>query len=419
MKNKRIVMPIKILVLILCVVLVNKIIVFCTYERSEFAGTVEQIYGMNDNIDVLLLGSSHADVSFDEKLLSELWNKNVFNAGTPVQKPDVSYYILKEALKTNDIEKVYLDMFYYMYRDNPESRTNAQLEFVYIVSDEMKWSLDKVKFLLDACPTEGLINGFVKGSRDATNIMDLETFERIIKAKRHTKLPEAANTDDVISEREYSICVRTEEDYQLKKDNISDYSYKYLEKMVKLCREENIELVLVTTPMTDYQLSIIGNYDDYISDVREFADKMDVYYRDYNLCKHETLNVDEGCFSDIHHLNSKGTKLFTETFVQLENDKIKYEDCFYDTYQQKMQEINPDCFGINVFRTEEGDREIIPVCSQNMELDYEVITQGESINLFGEKRNKFKAEEGEYIIKVISNESFGISKQYRVSLGAE
>ena len=64
---------------------------------------MEEIYETND-IDVLLLGSSHTDVSFDEKILSDMFHKNVFNAGTPVQKPDVSYYILKEALKNNEID---------------------------------------------------------------------------------------------------------------------------------------------------------------------------------------------------------------------------------------------------------------------------------------------------------------------------
>lgn len=417
MKNKRIAIPIKILIFVVCMLIVNKIILICTYERSIYAGTMEEIYETN-NIDVLLLGSSHTDVSFDEKVLSGMFNKNVFNAGTPVQKPDVSYYILKEALKNNQIEKVYLDMYYYMYRENAKDRKNAQLEFVYIVSDEMKWSLDKVKFLLDACPTESLINGFVKGSRYATNIMDLKKFESIIKSADHQNIQEEDGTSDTLSKNEYSICVSTAEDYQLKEDNISEYSYKYLEKMVELCKEENIELVLVVTPMTDYQLSIIGDYDDYISNVREFADKMGVSYRDYNLCKPEILNIDEQSFSDIHHLNSSGARIFTEIFGQLEKDDLRYDECFFETYEQKMLEIDPDCFGINVFWSEEGFWEIIPICNQDIELKYEVAGLEENIELFGERKSRFNAEEGTYVIKVESDELLGISKQYQVSLSS-
>lgn len=418
MKEKKFIkITVKVLLLLVVLLCINAIIVFCTYEKSEYAGTIDKMYEEENNIDILILGSSHAHVSFDEKYMSDVLKKNVYNAGTPVQKPDAAYYILKEATKTNDIEKVYLDMFYYMYHDNPKERTNAQLEFIYLVSDEMKWSMDKIHFLMDACPTESYLNAFVKGSRNAVYLMDIKKVEEVIKLKRHKVQEEEVTASYYTSESEYSMCVKTTEDYQLSKNNLSDYSRKYLKRMAELCRDNNIELVLLATPMTDYQLSIIGDYDDYVSNVRELADEMQVKYRDYNLCKKESLGIGDDCFSDIHHLNPKGTRIFTEKFLQFESGELYYDECFYDTYKQKKEAMVPTFFGINVFRIDGNIYEIIPICSQKMDLVYEVIYQDMSVEILSEGENKFcVADSGQYIIKVTDQNTDEVLKKFIVDL---
>ena len=403
---------------------VNSIIVYCTYESSGYGAVMTDMYEDPQNIDILLLGSSHTDVSFDEKYMNQAQELHVFNAGSPVQKPDTSYYILKETSKSNSVKQVYLDMFYYMYQDEPQNRTNAQLEFIYIITDQMKWSWDKIEFLLNAGPMDSYIHGFIKASRTADNILYLTKTEQLIKEKRHS------DNDDIASEKVEEIdihntydipnvCIGNSSGYRLQKQNISEYSRKYIKKIAKLCRDKGIELVLVATPMTDYQLNIIGDYDTYINEVKSLAESIGVPYRDYNLCNEEILGITDDCFADMHHLNKKGSRIFTIRFMEYETGQLSYDDTFYQSYRQKINSMKDTCFGIDVISTgENNEYQVVPVCNRKMDLLYEISQQEEQlVNVLSIDNNIFRINKsGIYNIIVKNRQNDEVLKRYEIEL---
>lgn len=85
-----------------------------SYTRITFHEMYEQ-----DNIDILFVGSSHCYRSFIPEILDEKLGKNTFNAGTSSQHLDSSYMIIREAAKYNDIEHIYLELYFNMAFTEP------------------------------------------------------------------------------------------------------------------------------------------------------------------------------------------------------------------------------------------------------------------------------------------------------------
>ncbi len=80
--------------------------------RSYTRVMLHEMYTQEENIDVLFIGSSHCYRTLNPGLIDNIWSKNTFNGGTSSQSLDGSYAILNEVAKNNDLETVYLEMFY-------------------------------------------------------------------------------------------------------------------------------------------------------------------------------------------------------------------------------------------------------------------------------------------------------------------
>ena len=122
-----------ILFLIIAVVFINQIMQYVLVDDAddEIRYYMNELY-KQDNIETLFLGSSHVFCGYNPEVLEEYYGENVYLAATPVQKIDASYYLLKEALKTNPIKTVYIDMYYRQFRDVPAERTDEQMKYIWL-----------------------------------------------------------------------------------------------------------------------------------------------------------------------------------------------------------------------------------------------------------------------------------------------
>lgn len=140
-----------------------------------------------ENIETLFLGSSHVFCGYDPQILDEVLGENTYLASTPVQKVDGSYYLLKEVIKNNELKKVYLDMYFWQYRDTPAKRGSEQMYYIYCITDNMKNSWNRIEFLLNASGCEQYIEGFLPAARYGNYLLDLNRFERVVKSKRNSE----------------------------------------------------------------------------------------------------------------------------------------------------------------------------------------------------------------------------------------
>lgn len=106
---------------------------------------MHQLYTCDENIDVLFVGSSHVYRSFIPEITDEGFGCYTFNAGTSTQYMDGSLAIIKEAAKTNDLKHIYLELYYGVVQ-NEKNTDRTELTSTYIISDYMKFSLNKINY---------------------------------------------------------------------------------------------------------------------------------------------------------------------------------------------------------------------------------------------------------------------------------
>ena len=310
------------------IIVVDRILMYVLVDdtENEIRYAMHEFYEQ-ENIDSLFLGSSLVFCGYDPRILDEVWDENTYLAATPVQKIDGGYYLLKEAIKKNDIKTVYVDMFYRHFRDIPKQRAEEQMEYIYCITDYMEHNWNRFEFLVTASGNDRYINSFFVPSRYGNYLLDLKRIERVVKAKRsdfYTNYEEPGgfykgamfnpnsegNPNLVGSLDKHNFAVIEEE-------VISQYSLDCLDKMVKLCKEEGIRLVLVATPITDLFIKAVGNYDVYCNYMKEYAKQNEIEYYDFNLCKKDILSFERKDFLDTIHLSGVGNEKYTKIFADI------------------------------------------------------------------------------------------------------
>ena len=198
---------------------------------------------------------------------------------------------------------------------------------------------------------------------------------------------------------------------------ISEYSLKYLNKIVELCKEEEIELVLVTTPFTDFYVQALGNYNTFYAYMKEYAKTNAIEYCDFNLCRPELLVMEKDDFVDYHHLSGKGAVKYSTVFAEMmaSYDKMERQELFYDSVQEKMDDLSPRTMGILLEKSkdEEGVYFLSTVANYDVDVEYRICTldeqgtENELIQDFSDEKMIKVSQEGTSYKITVRNKSTG------------
>lgn len=134
----------------------------------------------------------------------------------------------------------------------------------------------------------------------------------------------------------------------LEKNPVGKVSEKYIRKIIDYCKDKDIDITLFCTPMDELQLISAEDYDNYINQMKGIAEEYDVEFYDFNLAKEEYLPIhDREHFRNADHLNTAGGDLFTLFFHEIiSGNPSENEKFFYDSYEEKLQAISPQLYGI-------------------------------------------------------------------------
>lgn len=314
---------------------------------------LQELYAQAGQIDTLFLGSSHCYRSVDPALVNETLGVHSFNAGTSQQLPDGSYYLLREAAAENDLDTVYLEMFYTGY--NSEESASVPMA-CYLITDYLRpTSLGRYQYLWE--------------------MGGLAAFADLLLPARHTigdpgELPALwrAKLTDGYAMGQYDYVTYPEEgeaycgngfvytwgtpgygfDTVMDLDAeapLSSFGWEYLNRIAALCAERGIRLVLFTAPLPGAYAADTENYQAYVEAVRGFAAEHGSEYWDFTLYRDtETLDMQVEDYADAHHLNGQGAGKFTAVLCDTAARRAAGEDVtalFFDTLAEKLQ-IAPD-----------------------------------------------------------------------------
>ena len=345
--------------------------------------TLHEMYHQQENIDVLFLGSSHCYRSLDTSVTDRLFEANTFNGGSSSQNWDGSFALLQEAGKQYQLKKVYVEMYCHMAGRNYKERSD--LTSTYLISDYMKPSFTRVRYLINASSPEYWIHGFFPERRNWHKLFERLYVSGLIKKKSSDSYKNYGYVGNPDTDEEYyagkgfvasrkfiekeGYVKNTHSDSVAK--TFSEDDITSLRNIIEYCRKHEIELCFFSAPMPDIVLVDAGEYDSYVTYVTDFFKGYDVPYYDFNLCKADYFSYDSSLFKDMEHLNMYGAAQFSEVFSKFFTGKINAEDLFYPSYQDKLNAAGDWLYGlVYQLKVAEEEKTFTFEVIQNGEVDY-------------------------------------------------
>ena len=124
---------------------------------------------------------------------------------------------------------------------------------------------------------------------------------------------------------------------------IKDESLMYFEKIIDMCKENEINFVLLVTPISENSIIKYNNFDSIFSQYIELAKKYNCEYYDFNLDKKRNeLYSEETSFYDNTHMSDNGAEIFSNRLTEIIKNVDEEKDIsneFYKTYSEVKKTI--------------------------------------------------------------------------------
>lgn len=282
---------------------------------------MHEMYTQKENIDIAFMGASHTYRSISPKVADDITGKNTFNLGSSNQLLDITYYLLKEVLKENSLETVYLELNYIMLRMADKNDVAT-----FLITDYMKPSWNKMSCILACTMPADYVNGFSKARRNVSVFTTEIVEKKAGKSYKDFEYIDYGNEmydgkgfvysrESLTENYEQNYRELTEDYLQIHIDEFSQRQLEYLDRIIKLCQRENIELVLFTAPMPQETVEACRNYEDFLSFVDSICEENSLQYYDFN--KEHPLSLGNELFKDDNHLNGEGAEVFTRYLIEI------------------------------------------------------------------------------------------------------
>lgn len=318
-----------------------------TFYKGYARVMMHELYEQ-ESIDTLFCGASLCYRDFDTGLLEKELGGNCFNAGSTIQGVPVSYYLLKDIYNRIKVGHVYLELGP-VVEIRYDYRTDQDIVWgMYFIADYMKWGLPKLEMLLGETSPEYYATSFLVARRYWQKAFYFDYVKRNIQAKG-TKVYREYGYDLLRSEDEWYVgkgyvANGVVASLDMLNDINAAIEYKvnegwksYVDKIINLCKENGVEITLVTTPVSGYVLSRwSGWYDGYHDMVKEIARKNNVDYWDFTLVKDGYFKPEAGLFSDSTHLNMYGARQFSTLFARVVRGELAYDDICCRSATEKL-----------------------------------------------------------------------------------
>lgn len=260
-----------------------------TYVFEDFYDLAE------DSIDVCFIGNSQIVYGINGMDMYEDYGISAYSLASGNQPVLTSYYWLKEALKTQDFPLLIIDVSM-LYENAGEHRFRMNI-------DTMKWSSNKVEAILEHSKSETAdpaISYFFKIMKYHSRWQELteedfdySDFRNFVYRGNNM---EATLLDNKLSYEELMIDNDEPEEVEIVEEH-----REYMIKMIELCKEKGIDVLLVKTPKDSWSLTRHEG-------AQEIADTYGLEFLDFNfdeMLQAFGFNIERD-MKDIDHLNIRG-----------------------------------------------------------------------------------------------------------------
>jgi hypothetical protein len=282
-----------------CVFLIPLIILGVTFEvalrqiPNDYDFKYSQIDLEKEFVKILILGSSHSMYGFNPDFFKE----KAYNLGHVSQTIDLDYYLLEKYIKVlPKLETVIVRLSYTTMHEQiktgPESWRLKDYNLYYNlnVSNNLKYKSEGLSVKL-----KNNLSRLKNYYLDQDKMIQVETSGWAFFKEERT-INSIKQSGTIIAKR-----------HTIKDDALVDENIEFLDKIMKLCKNEGVKVLLVTLPA---HKSYRANLDKHqLNIVVSAGERMKQKYNNcsyLNLLEDDNFNGED--FYDADHLNRKGAK---------------------------------------------------------------------------------------------------------------
>ena len=294
---------------------------------------ISQYYREPKNHEVIFIGDCEVYANFSPMVLYEEEGITSYVRGSSQQLIWQSYYILKETLKY-EIPKVVVFNVNSMRYSEPVSEAYNRLTL-----DKMKWSKEKYEMIKTSMLEKENMFSYIfpiLRYHDRYDKLTKEDITYLFKEKDNTYQGFLINKN--IKPVQSLPTKRPLANYKFE-----DIDYEYLQKILDLCKQNNIELLLIKAPSV-YPFW----YDEYNKQIVEFAQKNNINFINF-LDKEDEIGIDytQDTYDGGLHLNLTGATKLTKYFSKYLKENYELTDYRENSdvdkiYQEKLEMYHKD-----------------------------------------------------------------------------
>lgn len=258
-----------------------------------------------EKLDVAFLGGSHAEGAFAPEYLEQKYNLKSYNFATGGQPIYLSYYYFKEILTRYNIDILVLDLYYLGLED----KYFFNESYVRRVVDNVPWSLNKIE-MIENCTSEDKLTYYFDIIKYHSRWSELEKsdFSRPVTSAESINRGWGAGTNKVGVNME-----------EIDKTNdigyIPERSKEYLEKILDLAYENDIQVIFTSLPHeynADMAPGWVENEYELFNAVKIYAEKKKIPFIEFNKL-FEEINFDfPNDMNNLTHVNQSGAMKVTD-----------------------------------------------------------------------------------------------------------
>ncbi len=289
---------------------------------------ISSYYNEPKDHEVIFIGDCEVYANFSPMKMYEEEGIKAYVRGSSQQLIWQSYYILKETLKYETPKVVVLNVNSLRYGKDSSEVSEA---YNRLMIDNMKWSKEKIDLINESMTDEESFISYVfpiLRYHSRFDELTKEDFEYLFKNKDNTYNGFLVNKN--VKPAGNLPTVRTLASY-----DFPDECIDFLEKIVKLCNENKIKLVLIKAP------SLYPHwYDEYNENIENFAKENNIDF--YNLLEKKDeigLDYSTDTYDGGLHLNFYGAEKLSKYFAKIL--KENYDLTYFsgdEAYNKKLEE---------------------------------------------------------------------------------
>ena len=290
---------------------------------------------LSGQLDTLIVGSSHALRSVKPTVLNKELGVKSYNLSSPVMSMYGRYVLLEKEIKRNPIKTVYMELSYNVMTLN---RENAGIEGDLYILGRLDNLVERIKFSNETFTKSEYEKIFTDSIQRSKYAIENLGEDVIVQDETYGYLPLTSNNYSLTLEEKKAVLNTASLDTTIKKENL-----EYFEKIMNLCKKNDIKVVLIVTPVIEKMILKYINMDEIFSQYRELGIKYNCEYYDFNLDKKRAdLYSEENSFFDGAHMSDEGAEIFSKRLSEIITKVKNNEDVsneFYDTYEEIKKTI--------------------------------------------------------------------------------